>query len=590
MRDKLAAFLFTALSLATALLPAQAEAKKTAFIVVNWGAPAFGSEAKAVMTQLQKLGWEVHLFSTADNTDGLVITQVVDGKTINYACVKGQMCAWQKIITAFLPANSVHAGDQVLLDIQGDGTTNIPNGLKLADGKSTNLAGLSLDMDSLLAYEEFATTFNYKGNSADMWASHSVEAFFSNMTKTTTGSDYLNNTYGTYFLNMISAGDAYDLSKLYSSKGAKVTVIDHSCQAGSTTKLLETLKDPNVCAISTTGIDSPGIQGTPPLSSFLSSTSASKRASMNGFTRYVSNYFYNTPGLHNVGARIHQIGYEATCTSTMAVRETADNATGAYSTWWDWSRLRASHVLRAPTRYTVVGSASNEQPWMASDLDSSFTDDCKLAGKNCNLTANPRLRVAAGWVRWFEDSLKQFEANHKPSAELTRLMNDGNALVNAINAYKEAIDELDKTIEFPENGVTVSGSPAMPIDRYFRTLFVQQCLCGNPAEVKRLNLKCGQPKDYLPRPGNWTASQICSQPQALIDQVVRVIPGREIETQPVQHYKAGLQALTDVQVFEAPVGSSGFANSLAGKLVTFSRDLEPFETSCNAASCTEQEF
>jgi len=586
VRSKFASLCLAALGFATLFSAgARAEVRKTAFIVVNWAAPAFANEARAASTQLQKMGWEVHLFDNVAESDGLTISQKVDGKTVTYACVKGKMCGWQKIIAAFLPQDSVRAGDQVLIDIQGDGTTDKPNGLKLADG-----ARLSIDMDSLLAYEEFADTFDYKANSPDTWASHSVEAYFKNMVAATTGSDYLQATYGHASRNVISAGDAFELSKLYSGSGAKVTVIDHSCNGGSTVRLLETLKDPNICAISTTGIDSPSIQGSPPLSGLLSSASPRIRVSMNDFTRFVSDHLYHQHGLHDIGNRIHQVGFEASCTSTMSVRETSDNAAGAYGTWWDWNRHRISHVLRAPKRYVVVGSASNEQPWTSADLNASFTNDCKLAKKNCDLTSNPRLRIAAGWVRWFSENLKQFKTSHPPSADLDRLMTDGNALLKVIDDYKNAVDALEATIAFPQNAVTVNGSPAMPVDQYFRAVFVQRCLCGVSSEVTRLHLTCPAANDYLALPKNWSASRVCADPKTVIDEVLRTIPERKLEGDHNVHIKGGLEALLGVQAFEAQAGSPGFPNSITAKLIKFSRDLEPFEAGCNAASCVSQHF
>jgi len=586
VRSKFASLCLAALGFATLFSAgARAEVRKTAFIVVNWAAPAFANEARAASTQLQKMGWEVHLFDNVAESDGLTISQKVDGKTVTYACVKGKMCGWQKIIAAFLPQDSVRAGDQVLIDIQGDGTTDKPNGLKLADG-----ARLSIDMDSLLAYEEFADTFDYKANSPDTWASHSVEAYFKNMVAATTGSDYLQATYGHASRNVISAGDAFELSKLYSGSGAKVTVIDHSCNGGSTVRLLETLKDPNICAISTTGIDSPSIQGSPPLSGLLSSASPRIRVSMNDFTRFVSDHLYHQHGLHDIGNRIHQVGFEASCTSTMSVRETSDNAAGAYGTWWDWNRHRISDVLRAPKRYVVVGSASNEQPWTSADLNASFTNDCKLAKKNCDLTSNPRLRIAAGWVRWFSENLKQFKTSHPPSADLDRLMTDGNALLKVIDDYKNAVDALEATIAFPQNAVTVNGSPAMPVDQYFRAVFVQRCLCGVSSEVTRLHLTCPAASDYLALPKNWSASRVCADPKTVIDEVLRTIPERKLEGDHNVHIKGGLEALLGVQAFEAQAGSPGFPNSITAKLIKFSRDLEPFEAGCNAASCVSQHF
>ena len=591
VRSKFALLCLAALGFATlSSAGARAEVRKTAFIVVNWAAPAFANEARAASTQLQKMGWEVHLFDNVAESDGLTISQKVDGKTVTYACVKGKMCGWQKIIAAFLPQDSVRAGDQVLIDIQGDGTTDKPNGLKLADGVSTSFSRLWIDMDSVLAYEEFADTFDYKANSPDTWASHSVEAYFKNMVAATTGSDYLQATYGHASRNVISAGDAFELSKLYSGSGAKVTVIDHSCNGGSTVRLLETLKDPNICAISTTGIDSPSIQGSPPLSGLLSSASPRIRVSMNDFTRFVSDHLYHQHGLHDIGNRIHQVGFEASCTSTMSVRETSDNAAGAYGTWWDWNRHRISHVLRAPKRYVVVGSASNEQPWTSADLNASFTNDCKLAKKNCDLTSNPRLRIAAGWVRWFSENLKQFKTSHPPSADLDRLMTDGNALLKVIDDYKNAVDALEATIAFPQNAVTVNGSPAMPVDQYFRAVFVQRCLCGVSSEVTRLHLTCPAANDYLALPKNWSASRVCADPKTVIDEVLRTIPERKLEGDHNVHIKGGLEALLGVQAFEAQAGSPGFPNSITAKLIKFSRDLEPFEAGCNAASCVSQHF
>jgi hypothetical protein len=564
--------------------------RKIAFIVVNWAAPAFVREAQALSTQLQKKGWEVHFFDNVEASDGLTISQNANGKRVTYTCVKGKMCGWQKIIGAFLPPDSVRAGDQILIDIQGDGTTNIPNGLKLADGVSTSFSGLSIDMDSVLAYEEFADTFSYKDAAADTWASHSVEAYFQNMKTASTGSDYLQTTYGRSYRNMISAGDAFELSKLYSGRGAKVTIIDHSCNGGSTVRLLETLKDANICAISTTGIVSPGIQGSPPLSRLLSRAAPGSRVSMHDFTRFVSDHYYHDHGLHDIGNRIHQAGFEVSCTSTMAIRETSDNAAGAYSTWWDWNRHRISHVLREPKRYVVVGSASNEQPWTPANLQASFTKDCKLAKKNCDLTTNPRLRIPAGWVRWFSENLEQFKKSHSPSAELNRLVADGNTLLKAIDDYKKAIDSLEAMIAFPQNAVSVKGSAAMPVDQYFRSVFVQRCLCGVSSEVTRLHLTCPAAKDYLPLPKNWSAKSVCADPEKVIDEVLSTIPERVRNGEHAVRIKGGLQALRDVKAFEAQSGSPAFANSVTAKLIKFSRDLEPFEVNCKAASCVSQRF
>lgn len=118
VRSKFASLCLAALGFATLFSAgARAEVRKTAFIVVNWAAPAFANEARAASTQLQKMGWEVHLFDNVAESDGLTISQKVDGKTVTYACVKGKMCGWQKIIAAFLPQDSVRAGDQILVDI-----------------------------------------------------------------------------------------------------------------------------------------------------------------------------------------------------------------------------------------------------------------------------------------------------------------------------------------------------------------------------------------------------------------------------------------------------------------------------------------
>jgi hypothetical protein len=584
--------------LASVSATAQAAHRKTAFIVVNWGAPAFGSEAEAVQTQLMRLGWDAYLFQNY-SSDGVTIPFDLNGQRQSYVCQTGvAYCGWQEIMTSFLPAASIQSGDQVLIDIQGDGTTNFAQGLVLADGQALGVGGSSTDIDSSLAYEEFATSFRYSSVSAEIWATHSVEAFLQGSSTMHTGSDFLGNSYGSYYPNMIASGDALQLSQLYSGKGAKVTVIDHSCQGGSTTKLLEGAGE-SVCGISTTGIDSPGIQGTPPLSAFLAKLKPGDKRPMSDVASYISDYLASN--FQNVGQRMHQLGFSTGCTETMAARETSDNAAGAYSTWWDWSRNRPSHVVRVPSRYATPASASPNPPWTAAMLDSSFTKDCTQAKKNCDITSNPRLRVAQGWVRWFQESLEDVKNNRRfgeavaltqgqdeATKDLARLLSDGDKLVERIDDYRTLVDELDASLGSSLNEASYYGAPKGSPDTYLRSVFTQRCLCGDSAVVAQWKLACpAKPADRYPLPKDWSESKVCSDPTGFVTAVLS--PIGEKKGSDGKLVLAPLEVLKRIEAYETGTGPTGLG-SMGTLLMQFEQDLQPFEKTCVSSACHSQEI
>jgi hypothetical protein len=316
---------------------------------------------------------------------------------------------------------------------------------------------------------------------------------------------------------------------------------------------------------------------------------------MSELAAYISKYFYT--GSHLTGNRIHQTGYSNGCTQTMALRELADNAAGAYSTWWDWNQGRPSYVVREPTAFSVVASAQPTDVWKTSDIDAAHAADCTTSHKNCDPKHNPRQAIAEGWVRWFDQSAAEIRNQPGVGAGLSHdqaarafdgIQDSTQTLLTTVILYGALLQELDDSLTFADNETQFNGSPKVSADKYLRTVLIEQCLCSDKDTVKNFKLSCPSSGRY-PVPSGFDAGSVCKDPFPFMQAVLGKVSAKKDSHGKV--VRAPLDILSELHKLDI---STDILNPLGAPLthwlIQVGLALQPLETSCVSDACKNQEF
>jgi hypothetical protein len=356
---------------------------------------------------------------------------------------------------------------------------------------------------------------------------------------------------------------------------------------------------------------------------------------MSDYATFISNYFYG-PSYHPVANRFFQIGYSTGCTQTLAVRELAAEASWAYGAGRAWNQSRPSYVARNPAAFVLAPSfnlsslGANQTlpidpvpPWIPSNmngpLNNALTQDCQQAGQNCNITTDPRLNISDGWVRWFTDSLNNFNgqidfgqhfanniygvlasalAAQQTTAHIKALQSDGAALLQTISTLKSLVSQLDAALTSPANMITPYRGPLkVSLDTYLRTVFEQQCLCTNSAmqapiytggatALMYYGIVCPPKVATYMLPSGWTSGGICEYPASFVLTALKSAANGN----PLSILQQ-IQAMEDVQ---PPAGQPQVVSNLgtlSKQLIQVGLDLQPFEKTCvNNTACQGQSF
>jgi len=125
------------------------------------------------------------------------------------------------------------------------------------------------------------------------------------------------------------------------------------------------------------------------------------------------------------------------------------------------------------------------------------------------------------------------------------------------------------------------------VDEYLRQVFIERCLCPQPAAVKKFNLTCATGSARYPVPTGWTDEAICKKSVQFVTEVLKPITakgrGRMV------FVEAPLALLNRIEARETGTGPGG-TGILGELLVQVGLDLQPFEKACRSAACEDQEF
>ncbi len=462
--------------------------KKYVVIMANWNDGNFAAEARNLATRLKSEGiWKVILL---DENYPLPLNP-------------GNM---QTVIQKAL--EPVQRGDTVWMEILGHGSEVIKK-LVTYDvllGQINNLSEHYPYLDGATVAED-----------ATILATHFIDVHMNRM-----------GAPANLYTTMIR-----DITLDLSSRGINLAVLDHSCYAGATARLIEYISNQSsdgtqLCAISTTGVLNPGKTDGPFVGPFLQQSAVNgidrSTITMNDYANYISEKYYAE---HVIGkSRLQSIGYRTGCNHTMPLRDTLSLARDAYSSYWDWGRHRPSHVAREPQRYTYI--EFDPRPVIPN---------------------NPRVNIASGLVRWFSESnLKLYTENAfgpwlmgessiaspaemAESAETSVLMYQvGVSMQNRILDHGDKVATLDLMLTnmYPFTGYHLNKATNtlvfddnqynMTVDSYLREVFTKYCLCERPAEWS-----IGCSKAELPLPSSFALDPqnlICKNPASFRDFII----------------------------------------------------------------------
>lgn len=501
-----------------------AEPRKFALIAADWGDAKFAAGARKMANELSRAGWQVYVL------DGSV---PVSGGS--------QFEAYVNLLKGV-----VAPGDQVLLDIQGfgaEGRGYFTTGNKTGSGEDEY--GYEYYNNTLLR-DSFATTLKYPYADRIMFDDHWVSVHIP----------------GTP-LHDLGENEMVRFSSAMHGLGVKTTVIDHSSYGGSTVRRLELepSADPNLCVISTTAVLTPGLGAEPSTGDYLerlNNKGTIHHKNMNHLADFISRSFYKSR--HSKGNQFQSIGYRTGCTDTMALRDVLSLSASAWGLSNDWNRQASSHVVRSPARYATLEGASPDQPY---------------AGPG----ANPRLAIARGWSRWYNETVNKFYVDHAFASyaatayssyytvptNVPTIYSNGLALGSALASQKARVDALESVLSQSRSWY---GSPSMTADQYLRDTLIKTCLCPvrDRAPVNRYTLNCEGPVYLPPAAKKFNPGAICSDPDSLVGLVAKDAPGLAAAV-------AGLKDASD-----AAKQSS----------VALSSQLQAFEATCNSSSCGGQ--
>jgi hypothetical protein len=510
---------------------------KHAIIGYDWGDAGFTAEAQNVGNALAATGqWDVTYidpaFVNAHPNDTSEIQLLLDAGN-NYPSTPG---------------------DEILLDIQAHGAESenwfaLPNGGSV--GPITYTDSLA---DPTLVAAGVAPTIPYPYDLKDPTSPNYWPAF-----------EYYETHWDTASINgnVLTAFASH-----FSSQDYLVTMIDHSCFAGSTSYLFE-ISEPyqinsNVCTITTDGVMTPGLVGFPAISGFMESqVQNGEKFSFDDVANYISQQYAT-----NV-LRPQSTGHKTSCNQTLALRDTMSLAGGAYSTFWDWVKALHSFVLRQPDAFVNEGTVGPVQP----------------------IDNYSREAIPVGWLRWYYASINVFYIENQFGAWVLGQEQAGttaNALVattlsNGLAHYRDVVNEGTLITQFETD---LSNSHVFPsyyplsqgytADAYLRSLLTNFCLCNNPSLVSQYGLTC-DPTTTPFWPGNadgqtpWINSLNCSEPADVAAFVLgQTDNGAELS-----------QELLSVQMFEQQTNLQAATSMLTS--------IQHFEEGCISPTCASQD-
>lgn len=497
---------------------AQAPAKHAA-IVADWPNAYFFEEGHKLTQSLRARGWLVSLIDAGNLPAGKTLAQAIKDDLLSRA----------------------KPGDQVLIDLQADGTEG-KGVFRDKNAKQTPKTAPSLTYSEALVLNENAETLRYPESDLDAFRDHEL-------------------TVG------LSAGEIEKLASDLLKKKLRVAVIDHSGTGGATNRVLENLDSENTCAITTAGVMTIAPGGYPEASPFFEERkSPSEKSSLEELAHYLSEKLYDND--HSSAALTYTSGYRTGCNKTMALRETFTLAALAHDTWWDWNQRRISHVARSPWRYADHNYENYVLPYASPDG-----------------APDPRRRIGRGWVRWHLETLNRFRSENSfaswvvglnrnilPKAD-TSLVNTiyakGLALHNTVVRQRDQIAALDNSLL---QQVSLYGSRKMPAHEYLRKAMARSCLCPDSRATSQGKVDCSETGINLPAEYDMRPLSVCEGPFEFADQVLA-------------QARFGNSSVYDDLALVREIEAQ-----LEADMISLSKAIEDFEAGCVSKACLAQEL
>ncbi len=396
-----------------------------AFVFADNADPGFSREARAMAVALRKRGFTTHATGEAPGQpDPLSALSALEA--------------------------TIKAGDRVLIDVQthgGDIYRTFTNPETQADEWTSFGYGAKW-------HQHYPGI--YYPTSLDLFASHAMAVFDATSEKT----------------HWLTPRTLHPNVNRLRALGARVAIIDHSCNAGATLRYFSAV-EPGVCVIATSGALGPSTTGYPALSADLHKIDNLAEAAST-----LSEAFYN--GAHKQGRRTHQRGFSTSCDSTMPTRDALDLSSHGYGTWWHWMRLDATLVAREPSAFTTA--ASIVEP-VSGGVHSDFA-------------------VADGWVSWLEESVP---AGDTAKAAHAITVARARAVRRSIVALREAMQ----------------GTTSYGLDSFLRDSLVADCAC-EAADCALRDVRRRASALFANRADLRVAT--CSNPRGYADAVLAAVP------------------------------------------------------------------
>ncbi len=318
------------------------------------------------------------------------------------------------------------------------------------------------------------------------------------------------------------------------SRGARVAVVDHSCNGGATVRWAE-INAPSMCALTTAGMMSPSGIGYPAFSGQLPSL-----ATLEDAARYVNNVFAG-----RYPDRFGQAGFRTACSQSMSLRDTAGAAMIAYDSWWHWMSQDITHVARMPARYTMVDTA--HEP-----VTSGWHADSE---------------TGEGWIAYSQLAAQDYWARQGGSSSSTAALNATHALTGIIAQQRASIENLRNALQSSR-----TQGEGVSLDTYLRDVIVLQCICPSNGWADVSGLSCSD--RYMTSKHNWlwrkdlgtlaVPSNICTAPANFANAAMRYFPTVSGE-------------VSNLQNIESRIRSA---------MLTLSSHLATYESSCVSSPCT----
>lgn len=546
--------------------------RKIAVVAATWDDRGFNAAATASAAALKAAGWTVHVLN--DST-GHKDTSVAD-----------------MIRAATADATSI---DQVFIDLHAHGS-GLAKWYNVTDFNG-NFGGMWMDPYEALAYPEtMSLSYPYSDPVAER--AHWTNA---NIPGGQTG---------------IWGSDLEAIAKELDARSVPTTILDHSCDGGNTVRLIEDINSPNLCAIATAGVASPGLVGYPWTASVLTAGS-----SFEDVAKFISTT-YDTDK-HPHGDRLFSTGYRNGCTGTMPIRETMASAIIAYTTWPTQMRWTESFVARSPSSYTNFLDYAHGLPDGKGNRDAGFDPVHANPGGPGAAAGGGQGRWGAesvGEVRWFQESINKFLADNtftywirnpggygftphtSRSPAVDTVGTEANKTLSLVYAHRTAFDSLNAAIG--------SHPPAwydITYGELIRESLVYDCVCPVTGEVTVLakaaaiSMVASTNADFKAQNGfdgyawdcstlgpkvtgtrlslgnsgaysyaGFTKDAMCADPSKAVDRYLSIVnPG------------GAWSYLTQLRTLEA---------QLTSQSATTSRAISAIETTCSSAACAAQKL